>query len=358
MNNSKIQIKLINKFNSYYSSKNYKCAKAEKILSNIDPSTIFIGSTISPLKKYLNNTIPVCGLSIIQPCIRTQKSDYFYNNDKILEYNSFFIQAGILSSANNYERICDESIEFLTKIIGIDKKLIKVKINRNDADLYCYWKRQSTIKIEVNSHTNNYYRWNYGIDQIIGKGLTYAIKKDGANIYRDIGNIIIIYKKRKKIAVEWGFGIETLISRIYNLPKPQSASKICDILPFREGLQEKTMDTLVTAIEMYKLGIKPGMGRERHLLKTYLKGLDYLRRKLNIPIKRIKEIAEIYQKNDKQCLDISNELVYFLEQRDLQRKKYSNWSRDIMASCLARGIDPKTSLIKLQAKLGLRALDI
>lgn len=65
----------------------------------IDSSVVFTGATINGWKRYLRGEeeLPKEGIHTVQPCLRTQNADSFYEIETIPPFGSYFTMAGILA---------------------------------------------------------------------------------------------------------------------------------------------------------------------------------------------------------------------------------------------------------------------
>jgi hypothetical protein len=158
-----------------------------------------------------------------------------------------------------------------------------------------------------------------------GRGITFAIRGEGKS-FGDIGNVVALEKGGKTIGYEFGFGVETILSRIYGLTRPIEASSVSEVIPFREGGQEKIADLLSATTVMYQNGVEPGNGKERFILKSHLKAVSYWQRKLNIDLKTIErwvgEYSQIEFGGDNGC---SKKICNYLEDYNAQIGRYKDY---------------------------------
>jgi hypothetical protein len=346
---------LESKFEYFYQDLGYRIAPPVAIYPSSDRTTMFVGSTISALRNELGNETSLNrGVCIVQPCLRTQTKKYLYDDGQLSEYNSFFHQAGVLISAGNYERVCEESVLFLTREMNIDPGSLQIQVPSQFPEVGEFWSKKYPHNTVVDAHSEQYYQWTYGEKGITGLGVTFSVRSREISEFRDIGNVIAIYNDGKEIAIEWGFGIETLLSRIHGLSKPQATSRICDFVQFVPGMQEKLLDTLVTSIEMIKSGVTPDRsGGAKQILKTYLKAIHYLSRRAGIDYETIRELANKYLFDYRIGGDIPDKILLFLQERDDLFKLYQRDVPKVEGSSKARGVDVEQELAKLRQRLGL-----
>ena len=282
--------------------KNFVTAGYEKIqpvdiASSYDKSTIFIGSSISTFKPMLEDyKIPECGAVVVQPCMRTQNKKNLYNDEVVPEYNSYFNIIGGIAPLNKTEDVCNHFTDYLRNDLNIDPSCLTIKINRDDMDLLQGVSNLGDIKIEMNTREPKYYRWIYGMEGISGRGLTYSVKNFNSGTNGDIGNIIIMDKGGKSVAVQWGFGVETILSRVFGKKYPIESSLIGQACFPKFETLIKFQDTLASVLEMFISKVKPGVHSAGCEQRDYLKGLSYLRRKFDITLEDVQECANKYLK--------------------------------------------------------------
>lgn len=272
-------------FANFYDTHNYQRVTPTSIIPSTDSSVVYVGATISVLKPLLGEDLPASGVHLAQPCLRTQNKSIFYDDSENIEYNSFFHNCGTLSPPDDLGNVTGLAVEFLENLPGMNIDRLLVRVSSRDDDLIqSITATGKYIPIDLDSRPPSYYRWTYGEDGINGRGLTFAIQHTDDGAYRDIGNVIVMSKDSVPLAVEWGFGIETLLSRINNQSLPLEASIISDVLTYdpNNEVQAKYSDTLAAVCEMYKAGVQPGKSGSAYLLKDYLKGLSYLGRRLRL----------------------------------------------------------------------------
>lgn len=267
----------------FFQSKHYIEVLPVNVASGFDSTTKFVGSTISRFKPFfVENTISENGMVVVQPCIRTQNKQNLYRDEEKLAYNTCFSIIGGIAPSYKTKEICADVLAFFIEKLGVDRSRILVRISSQDADLLEGVDTISTL--EQDGRDPQYYRWKYGMPGVVGRGLTIAIQNESTGNYDDIGNIIVMDEEGfGSKAVQWGFGVETLVSRVFSKTIPLEASLIRQVYNFNGTLEVKFADTLATAIEMLLAGVILNKKTEGYDLRDYLKGLGYLRGKINLP---------------------------------------------------------------------------
>lgn len=285
-----------NGFSDFYGQQHdYVNVQEYPILANYDDTVIFTGATITPfMPRLINGNYP--NLFLTQPCLRTNNVGHAYDEEKVPEYMSYFTMCGTLSPPERRIETINNAYSLLTDVYKILPKDIIVRSSTRDTDLTDGLKKK--VLVEEDTKPDSYYDWKYGREEICGRGITFAVRGGDRVDFRDIGNIVVIEKDGSVAGYEFGFGIETLLSRIYGLTRPIEAARISQTIPFELEINEKFTDLLVASNVMFQNGITPGTGKEKHILKSYLKALSYWQRKLNISVDQVKKWSDIFSKNE------------------------------------------------------------
>jgi len=254
------------------------------VAQDIDPSVLFIGSTISALKHmYLNNKIPACGVVINQLCIRTHNLKKLYT-ERQNKGNTVFELIGGLSEVSKFSEVYNLSLRYFYEKVKIEKESLFVKASSADKDiLESIKKDQNSPKIEIDGRKLDYYRWKYGIPGVSGRGIAFSVRnKFDKKKSMTLGNIILMESNQLPSAVQWGFGISSIICGKYGKEKVIEGSLISQVVPYDKGPNSKFADSLTAVIEMYNSGLKPSNRGVDSYLKAYLRGLAYLMQRDNI----------------------------------------------------------------------------
>lgn len=293
-----IQQSVVLTFDNFFIGRGYRKFAPEPILPQTDNSILFTNSTIVPLKSLVEERrIPNPGCFVIQPCLRNQNLQIMHEDEAIPEYMNYFTMLGTLAFPGRYGEVAEESWELLTQHLNIPRKNIKIFISSQDKDMLSIWQNMTGGPIvEVDSKEEGYYEWSYGMPGVSGRGLTFSIRFKDSGIFRDIGNIITMKTRGGEVVgYEFGFGVETILSRMFDLTRPIEAATISKIVFFEVGLKEKLADAIACVTVLYRHGLRPGRGGARHILKAYIKGISYLRRGLAIDLESIRESISAYE---------------------------------------------------------------
>lgn len=322
------------------------------IVAKEDETVIFTGATITPFMPRLISGTEYPELFLIQPCLRTNNINSAYDENHIPEYMSYFTMCGTLSPPKKKDETINDAYNLLTDVYKIIPEDIIVRSSSRDKDLTNDLKEK--VLVEENTKPNSYYDWKYGREEISGRGITFAVRGGEGIDYRDIGNIVAIEKSGSISGYEFGFGVETLLSRIYGLTRPVEAARISQIITFEPGINEKFSDLLVASIVMFQNGVIPGTGKEKHVLKTYLKALSYWQRNLNIPINQIKNWADVFSKNEfGETGENGEKIKIYLEKYNQKINEYKDYINNQLHAWQIKGIkNPETLKNHLFEKAG------
>lgn len=299
-------------FTSYFLDLGYQEHAPVPIISFNDRSVRFTGSTTNIFKPYIINNalIPSKGYFLIQKCLRTQNAASFFDDKSFPEWGSYFIEIGLIASPDKLFKITEDSVKYFTNILGIDPKRIVLRVFSQDKDLLeCV--KNTNLAVEIDGLPFKYYRHKYGLKMILGRNFNFGIKNTQTGAIKDIGNIVVAEKENKKIAIEMGFGVSTLLARYYNLTNSIEASTISAVIPFKPGYVSKFSDALSSTVVMLKENIRPGGRDKERILKTYLIAIDYLSKKVGFSIDNIMEYAVDFE-------EIEYRTASFLSDRILQ----------------------------------------
>ncbi|NDV96420.1 hypothetical protein D0T84_16080 [Dysgonomonas sp. 521] len=286
-------------FEKCFTEKGYLQEKPVKITSRIDSSVIFIGSSISPMKKYvLNQTIGDNGRYLIQNSIRTQALKNIQNSELSM-FGSYFKSMGALVMYRDLEKLVLDVFDYLTKYLKIPFDDIRLRINSEDIDLIDSIKQLDRRVIrEYNTFGDKYYKHKYGLDieQIKGRNFNIGIRKKGTDLFLDIGNVIVIENDIEKIAVEVALGNCTLSMCYFGVNSTIAGSRMADIFKIDTVEKMKFADAIIVgAILMYE-NIKT-IKHPRWFIynfRKYCVAIKFWKEKLNLEYNVIAEYMKLF----------------------------------------------------------------
>ena len=265
-----------------------------------DSTLLFTNSTIVGLKnKIIKREVDSPGYSIIQPCIRNQNLKSIRLENENLEYMSCFIQAGILSHKRGLDNLLMFINDFLTVDMGLTEHDLIFKTSKkiqsiNDS-LSSIGLNISQCKVEMNTQPSGYYEWSYGLRDIKGIGATIAVRNRNLSQFLDIGNIIEIYDGEEILGYEFGFGIETLLSRVCSAPTPFECSFLFkDYQDVPKRWIYKFLDSLMVSSLLSSLDCNRETGKRASILRHAINDLCYLAQIVGVDIDKVRSSCELY----------------------------------------------------------------
>lgn len=317
------------RFKQLYTERGYKFFPSASLLTEEDTSVIFTGATITPLKRFLEEGVQSPGYFMVQKCLRTQGLEKICDLDVIPTGVNYFTMCGILASPDRIDDVSAEAYELLVDRLQIPVQNIQIHASSNDRDLSGSWNERG-VEIEEDSLPVNSYRWKYGIPDIYGRGINFLVRFDDSDDYTEVGNIISILDSNDRVrAYEFGFGLESLLAKMYGFKKSTQANLVSAVIPYEEGPKEKLVNALVTSVVLYHFGIEPGRGKARHILKKHVKGLSFLRRKIGISIDQIKDYSDLYEQAEfMEVLNSGSKLIAGIMAYEGQLAKFIDYARN------------------------------
>ncbi len=329
----------INTFSEVFKSNGYIEHEPHKsLVSDVDHSVRFIGSTTNVFKKYLKESedkLPENGYFLVQKCLRTRNTNTLFDDNVIPEWSSYFTAMGAMAPADNLAKLSEATMKFLSEL-KIESNRIKINVSSKDADLVeCLRKLKEKFEFTIaidGVENQEYYRHKYGEENIIGRNFNISIKNQKTHQYNDIGNIIIIEKENVPTAVEMGIGVGTLISKKFNLGTSIEASPISKIIRYKPDLTAKFSDALSTSVVMLREKITPGSRDKARLLRTNLLALTYFKHKLEIEFEQIKKYIDDYEKDEfGEVTNISDQVMEYLIENETKTPNTTydfNWGKN------------------------------
>ncbi|MBU0637043.1 hypothetical protein KKH16_02450 [Patescibacteria group bacterium] len=332
------------------------------VAKDADPSVLFIGSTISALKPlYLNNEVPENGAIIDQPCIRTQNLKNIYSKMPN-KGNTVFELVGGIAPENKFSDVYILSLEYFYEKLKVEKDRLFVKASSLDKDMLEGMESEGGgPEIELDSRKQDYYRWKYGIEGVAGRGITFAIKnKLDVSKFMSLGNIIIMESDNHPSAVQWGYGVGSIISGKYSKERVIDGSLINQVVPFSEGENAKFADSLAAVIEMYNSGLAPSNRGADSYLKAYLRGLAFWALENKIAkdeiIKYVKEYCRL--RNIPNADLISSNIIKEIEVHKLQANKVFQKYKDKESEDIGRILNSEKEISKISNKFKIHPEEV
>lgn len=300
------------KFQEFFEDQGYMKVSPLPLISNKDSSVLFTGSSISAVKDTLNSgDFPPDkeGVFLAQECIRTKAFHHAFENEWIPYGQIYFEMLSVLSRPGRFKEVFLESMNFFQEKFNIGLERLKIRTTskyqqiNNLSDL-------TQAEIEIDTKPEKYYKWEYGIPDVHGEGLTFSIYNPARKTFLDVGNLIIIYDASgKELGIEAGFGVEYFLTAAMGIDEALKLSKVYEIFAFEYGLSQKYYSTLEAVSMMHLSGADIGRKKTEHVYKQYLKSLSFIGQSLG---KSSEEIIEEMKKFSK--FKVGVEVPYEQEQ--------------------------------------------
>jgi hypothetical protein len=329
----------INTFSEVFKTNGYaEHAPHKSLVSDIDHSVRFIGSTTNVFKRYLKegeDRLPDSGYFLVQKCLRTRNTNTLFDDEVIPEWSSYFTAMGAMAPADNLDKLSEATMRFLSEL-KIESSRIKINVSSKDKDLLdCLSKLKEKFEFTMaidEVENQEYYRHKYGEENLMGRNFNISIKNQKTNQYKDVGNIIIIEKENVPTAVEMGIGVGTLISKKFNLATSIEASPISKIIRYKPDLTAKFSDALSVSVVMLREKIIPGSRDKARLLRTNLLALTYFKHKLGIEFEQIKKYIDDYERDEfGEVTNISDQVMEYLTENEKKNPNTTydfNWGKN------------------------------
>jgi len=319
---------ITDQFLQFYKGRGYQFLPSASLLPEDDESVLFTGATITPLKNFLIEGVSPPGICMVQKCLRTKRLNEMTDMSKIPDWSHYFTMCGILSAPGRIEEVSEEAYELWINRLKINPNNLLLEVSSTDLDLSEFWISQG-ISTEEDKKSYDYYRWRYGMEGVYGRGINFLLKFNERDTYRDLGNVISVEDSAGRvIAYEFGFGLESLLSKMYGFERPMEVSLVSSAIPYEKGLQEKIIDVLMATVVIYHHGIEPGRGKEKHVLKKLVKGLSFLRRKMDLSLEQIADWSDKFEEVEFGTSGSTDKLIAGIIAYENQLTKFVDYAKN------------------------------
>ena len=262
-----------NQFLTYYSRKGYTIEDAVDITSQIDPTVDFIGSKISPLKKYiLTGNISVPGYAMIQNCMKLKSLKTILSEEPSM-FGSYYKGMGTLACPDA-KRSVEDLFEYLIECLAISPEDICIRIYSSDLDLIeAISNLDRRIIREVDTREICHYRHKYGLEEynITGRDFNIGIRKKGSDSYINCATLVVVEENGHAIGIDMGIGNLSLAMTKFGKNNTVASSRMADILSIESVAEEKFADALIVSATLLKENIlQHSSGHFRKKYRQYL----------------------------------------------------------------------------------------
>lgn len=276
------------KFKVCFNEKGYIEELAVNVTSKIDPTVDFIGSNISPLKKYLETeNYGDVGRYIVQECMKFKSFKYLQTNVP-QKFGCYYRGMGIIAKPE-LERIVKDTFDYLTdeKYLHISPENLCIRVSSTDEDLIKATENvDSKITRLVDQSSIEHYRHRYGMDEknIFGRDFNIGLKKKGTNEFLNFASFVVMENNERKLAVDMGISNLALSMCKFGTSSTVSSSRIADFLDIDSIMKEKFADALVAVAILLKEDVTNHSSKHlRMKFRQYLRVLNYWNEQLQYP---------------------------------------------------------------------------
>lgn len=253
----------------YYSIyDDYKVLTPFSLDAKDDITLDFVNCTICGAKYNISNNKVGKNYILSQPCLRNNHIDALKDKNSKTNYMGYFTMLGGFCYINNKDDWVQKFNEIVLKQFSFFRTLYKG--NSIQLTIPIQYKdylplAQKTKEVLLNDNCEIIYsledeknlKWKYGIENVQGYGIRWEIKNSNRK-FVNCGNDIVLFKNKKAIGIDFGSGLETLVSVLTNEDHLLYSNVVCSdlIKNFCNGNQnnEKLIDSLTSllCIEYYK----------------------------------------------------------------------------------------------------------
>jgi len=286
-------------FTAHFGALGYAGYPSEPLIPRDDESLLFTNSTIVAVKRLIERGgVPRPGFVLQQACLRTQNLKET-SAEVLPEFMSYFHMLTVQVHPTVAPMELLPAIgAYFTDADGLEPDRILLRASEQVTPWALGWTCACPGSgLELDTRPATFYRWKYGMDDVVGNGVTVAIRQDAGH-FCDIGNIVQLTRgDGGVVGYEFGFGIETYLSRRHSAHGPYQTSLASVALPFRpEPAWMRLQDALVCAVVLARHGLEPGPRGRSYVLHKTLKVLTNLRRRLGVELAAIEEAAARYER--------------------------------------------------------------
>lgn len=302
-------------FRRHYAALGYNEQAPAPLVSTVDPTVRFIGSTISVLKSFiLDDSIPGPGVFLIQPSLRTRNLERLLDEKAATTSPSFFVHLGTLSPPDFLEQAAFDGWKFFMEHCAARGAHAVMRISSQDRDLLAVARHLPGAEIEVDGEPDQHYRHQFGMKEAAGRNLNWGVRQADSRI-ANVGNLVIIENSRGGIGVEVVMGLSHLIAGIFGLRHPIMASPAAAAVTIKSVDEIKFADALVVCCVLADAELRPtGRGRGR-TMRGYLQALAMLRHKCGISFDDLERAAAYLLSGPKSSV-IASAIRRYLEMYD------------------------------------------
>lgn len=273
------------KFKNCFTSKGYYEEKPVKITSQVDPTVDFIGSKISPLKKYIiDNNIKDEGIFLLQNSMKLKALKRLHD-DEMQTFGSYYKCMGTLTKPN-IKNIVEDTFEYFLsdEYLNMNPKNVCIRINSGDEDLVESIEGvDKDVQRLYNTVSEKHYKHQYGMDNITGRDFNIGIKNIKTGDYFNCATVVMMENEGEKIGVDMGIGNCSLSMCNFGLSSTIESSRMGDIIKIDNIAKLKYADALIAVSTLLQEDITNHPSKHfRKKFRQYLNALIYWKNLVDI----------------------------------------------------------------------------
>jgi len=280
---------LVSAFLDKFSADGYIRTDAEPLIPRTDKSVYFVSATINRFKEDMGRGYaPEVGQILHQKCLR------LFSINSILEggqkpHFCYFTMLGAYRSSDRLPEVCNDLKEFLTNKLGLPSDKIRSFASVHDKEFYDGI--ADPLNVQFHDGQDSSHEWKFGLEGVRGRGLLVEILSDKGE-WREIGQIIHLYKDGQSFGCELAFGVERFQWAKRGYDDFRQLWTIQGIAESQNANQDwRYLDTVSTVATMYHAGVSADNSKHGQLLKKGLRNLSYICRENNIASGEVEAIA-------------------------------------------------------------------
>ncbi len=264
-------------FETFFVERDFEPHAPVELTSRLDPTTLFVGSTISVFKPSLLRAADrLAPAVLVQEVLRTQNLRCANIDARGISKTSLFLACGLvgpLRLLTPVARACQELMQAL-----FDDRLV-ITVWHRDADLVNLVRGLAHppggLRMAVSDETP--FRHAYGQPELTGRNYNYGVR--GAHgAVTDVANLIVLQVHGEEVAFEFGLGASTSLQHQLQLDHAIQAAPIAAHVPLESPLHVKLADYLAAAIALRSEGLRPNASSRGKVLRSYMRAIARLQR--------------------------------------------------------------------------------
>ena len=279
-----------------------------------DNSLYFTNATVVNFKEDFLGGTPK-HLATKQKCLRLHSTSKMLDDDYKVEWLSLFNMVGTIIPPKELKNAKSNLINLMSNVYDIPKNKLVFMVDAKDANLI---KDIPTEMLILNSHNQKYYDWQFGCNNVKGKGLTFGVKQSDNTII-DVGNLIEITDNTHILGYECAYGLECLLWAKENKKSVFETYPIFSHFNPDDTNIVKIIDSLMSIAAIESIGIEPTNKTNRgQILKKLYRNLVYLSEKSNFSDLQIINTLDILSKTEfDDAINSKNILDHFNQSKTL-----------------------------------------